>query len=148
MTWSHKKFLTIPKVWYSRLLVDPLYCRLWGNCGLTKGAQDIVEFLDQFYFTKKLMSVLREKQLKNFQKYFIPCMSKDMQGTNCTILCPQTSNHSSYEVQYSIHAFWFLCPPYYSHNRESKCKPLSECGTYHNCISFYYKQIDRITISE
>ena len=71
-----------PNQWYFLdeygIVVEPLRCKLLGDCSLTGGAQAIVDLLDHFDFAKKITSVLIEVEHHPGQKYFIPCMLKNM----------------------------------------------------------------------
>ena len=76
-----------PNQWYFLeeygILVEPLRCKLWGDCSLTGGAQAIVDLLDHFDFAKTITSVLIEVEHHPGQKYFIPCMLKNISQTTC-----------------------------------------------------------------
>ena len=137
------------------ILIEPLYCKLWGDCGLTGGAQAIVDLLDHFDLAKKIMSVPREVQRHSGQKYFIPCMlknltPKDVQARKRIHLqyaCKQAATlHIKFTTKYVPPGFFVRLAAHLTESQ--KCRPLFESGTYRNCISFYYNEIDRVTISE
>ena len=52
---------------------------------MTEGAQAIVDLLDHFDFAKKITSVLIEVEHHPGQKYFIPCMLKNISQNNMQV---------------------------------------------------------------
>ena len=52
---------------------------------MTGGAQAIVDLLDHFDFAKKITSVLIEVEHHPGQKYFIPCMLKNISQNNMQV---------------------------------------------------------------
>ena len=135
------------------ILVEPLYCELWGDCGLIGGAQAIVDLLDHFDLAKKIISVPREVQRHSGQKYFIPCMLKNLSQkdikkrihSQCARKQAATL-HIKFTTEYVPPGFFVRLAAHLTESQ--KCKLLFEGGTYRNCISFYYNEIDRVTISE
>ena len=67
------------------ILVERLCCKLWGDCSLTEGAQALVDLLDHFDFAKKITSVLIQVEHHSGQKYFIPCMLKNISQNNMQV---------------------------------------------------------------
>ena len=135
------------------ILVEPLYCKLWGDCGLTGGPQAIVDLLDHFDLAKKIMSVPREVQRHSGQKYFIPCMLKNLsqkdirKGVHSKYARKQAATlHIKFTTEYVPPGFFVRLAAHLTESQ--KCRPSFEGGTYRNCISFYYKEIDKVTISE
>ena len=136
------------------ILVEPLYCKLWGDCGLTEGAQALVDLLDHFDLAKKIMSVPRE--VRHFgQNYFIPCMLKKVSQEDIQAMKEEhiqytneqaATLHIRFTTKYVPPGFFVRLATHLT--KSKKCRPLFESGTYRNCISFYYSEIDRVIISE
>ena len=137
------------------ILVEPLYCKLWGDCGLTGGAQAIVDLLDHFDLAKKIMSVPREVQRHFGPKYFIPCMLTNLSQED---IQAKKKEHLQYAIKQAatLHIMFttkYVPPGFFvrlaAHLTNSQnCRPLFESGTSRNCISFYYNEFDRVIISE
>ena len=137
------------------ILVEPLYCKLWDDCGLSGGAQAIVDLLDHFDLAKKIMSVPKEVQRHFGPKYFIPCMLKNLsqediqtkKKVHLQYLIKQAATlHIMFTTKYVPPGFFVRLAAHLT--KSKKCRPLFESGTYRNCISFYYNEIDRVMISE
>ena len=136
------------------ILVERLYCKLWDDCGLIGGAQAIVDLLDHFDLAKKIMSVPRE--VRHFgQNYFIPCMLKNLSQEDIQAKKEEhiqyankqaATLHIRFTTKYVPPGFFVRLAAHLT--KSKKCRPLFESGTYRNCISFYYNEIDRVNISE
>ena len=152
--YSHRPCNT-ENLWYYLeeygILVEPLYSKLWGDCGLTGGAQAMVDLLDHFDLAKEITSVPRKVECHSGKKYFIPCILKNQpqEGIRKRVhVCKQAATlHITFTTEYVPPGFFVRLAAHLT--EESKiCTPLFEGDTYRNCISFYYKEIDRVTISE
>ena len=62
---------------------------------MTGGAQTIVDLLDRFDFAENITSVLIEVEHNPGQKYFIPCMLKNISQNNMQVrrrdICKESS---------------------------------------------------------
>ena len=136
------------------ILVEPLYKKLWDDCGLTGRGQAIVDLLDHFDLAKKILSV--PKEVRRFgQTYFIPCMLKNLSQED---IQAKKKEHLQYAIKQAatLHIMFttkYVPPGFFvrlaAHLINSQnCKPLFESGTSRNCISFYYNEFDRVIISE
>ena len=136
------------------ILVEPLYKKLWDDCGLTGKGQAIVDLLDHFDLAKKILSV--PKEVRRFgQTYFIPCMLKNLSQED---IQAKKKEHLQYAIKQAatLHIMFttkYVPPGFFvrlaAHLINSQnCKPLFESGTSRNCISFYYNEFDRVIISE
>ena len=137
------------------ILVEPLYHKLWRDCGLRGGAQAIVDLLDHFDLAKKITSVPREIERHQGQKYFIPCMLKNLSQEDVKAkkrdqsqraLKEAATLHIKFNTEYVPPGFFVRLAAHLTDSK--KCKPLFEVGTHRNCINFSYNEIDRVTISE
>ena len=128
------------------ILVKPLYCKLWGDCGLTGGAQAIVDLLYHFDLAKKIMSVPREVQRHFGPKYFIPCMLKNLSQEDIQDMKKKVHLPYAIKEAVTLHITFtmnYVPPGFFVHlaahlTKNQNCRPLFESGTYRNCISFYY----------
>ena len=136
------------------ILVEPLYCKLWDDCGLTGRGQAIVDLLDHFDLAKKIFSV--PKEVRRFgQTYFIPCMLTNLSQED---IQAKKKEHLQYAIKQAatLHIMFttkYVPPGFFvrlaAHLINSQnCRPLFESGTSRNCISFYYNEFDRVIISE
>ena len=136
------------------ILVEPLYKKLWDDCGLTGRGQAIVDLLDHFDLAKKILSV--PKEVRHFgQTYFIPCMLKNLSQED---IQAKKKEHLQYAIKQAatLHIMFttkYVPPGFFvrlaAHLINSQnCRPLFESGTSRNCISFYYNEFDRVIISE
>ena len=137
------------------ILVEPLYHEVWRDCGLRGGAQAIVDLLDHFDLAKKITSVPREVKRHQGQKYFIPCMLKNLSQEDVKAkkrdqlqraLKEAAKLHIKFNTEYVPPGFFVRLAAHLTDSK--KCKPLFEVGTHRNCINFSYNEIDRVTISE
>ena len=136
------------------ILVEPLYKKLWDDCGLTGRGQAIVDLLDHFDLAKKILSV--PKEVRRFgQTYFIPCMLTNLSQED---IQAKKKEHLQYAIKQAatLHIMFttkYVPPGFFvrlaAHLINSQnCRPLFESGTSRNCISFYYNEFDRVIISE
>ena len=137
------------------ILVEALYRELWNDCALRGGAQAIVDLLDHFDLAKKITSVPRVVQCQLGQKYFIPCMLKNlsqediqaMKKEQSQFLLKETATlHIKFNTQYVPPGFFVRLAAHLTECQ--KCTLLFEGGIHHNFINFCYNEIDRITISD
>ena len=151
--YSHRPCHT-ENLWYYLekygILVEPLYCKLWGDCGLIGGAQAMVDLLDHFDLAKEITSVPRKIECHSGKKYFIPCILKNQpqEGIRKRVhVCKQAATlHITFTTEYVPPGFFVRLA---AHLTDSKiCTPLFEGSTYRNSIWFKYNEIDRVTISE
>ena len=136
------------------ILVEPLYCKLWNDCGLIGKGQAIVDLLVHFDLAKTITSV--PKEVCNFElMYFIPCMLKNLSQEDIHAMKKKRLQYANKQAA-TLHIRFttkYVPPGFFvrlaAHLTKSKnCRPFFESGTYRNCISFYYNEIDRVIISE
>ena len=117
---------------------------------MTEGAQAIVDLLDHFDFAKKITSVLIEVEHHPGQKYFIPCMLKNISQNNMQVrrkghlqgaLKKADTLHIMFSTKYVPPAFFFRLAACLTENKKYT---LFKGGAYLNCISFCYNEIDRV----
>ena len=119
------------------ILVEPLYCKLWGDCGLTGGDQAMVDRLDHFDLAKKIISVPREIQRHSGQKYFIPCMLKNLSQEDIRkrvhsqyALKQAATLHIKFTTEYVPPGFFVRLAAHLTESQ--KCRSLFEGDTYRN----------------
>ena len=143
------------------VLVEPLYQGLWKNCGLTGGAQALVDLLEHFDLAKKIdnSSVPKEIRRHNGYMYFVPCMLKDRlqegphgeaektTGKPQKVIQEAATLHITFNTKYIPPGFFIRLAVQMT---KSKMCTLAfdESGMYRDSINFRYGQVDRVTIAE
>ena len=162
--WYHPRPENLATLWQwldgKGVLLEPLYQDLWGDCGLTGGAQALVDLLEHFDLAKKIdnSSVPREMQRYEGCKYFVPCMLKARlqegpdQETDQMIGQPQelireaATLHLTFNTGYIPPGFFVRLAVQMS--KSEKCTPIFEKSVYRDSITFRYGEVDRVTITE
>ena len=142
------------------VLLEPLYQDLWGDCGLTGGAQALVDLLEHFDLARKIdnSSVPREMQRYEGCKYFVPCMLKarlqegldreaeKMTGQPQEFIREAATLHLTFNTGYIPPGFFVRLAVQMT--KSEKCTPTFEKSVYRDSITFRYGEIDRVTITE
>ena len=135
------------------ILVELLYHELWKDCGLTGGAQAMVDLLDHFDLAKEVTSVPNDVQQCPGKKYFIPCILKNLSQEGIREVVNSQKAHQQAATLYIKFTTEYVPPGFFvrlaAHLTENqKCKPIFEGSINCNCITFYYDKIDKVIISE
>ena len=142
------------------VLLEPLYQDLWGDCGLTGGAQALVDLLEHFDLAKKIdkNSVPREMQRYEGCKYFVPCMlnarlqegldreAEKMTGQPQESIRQAATLHLTFNTGYIPPGFFVRLAVQMT--KSEKCTPTFEESVYRDSITFRYGEVDRVTITE
>ena len=163
--WYHPRSENLATLWQwldgKGVLLEPLYQDLWGDCGLTGGAQALVDLLEHFDLAKKIdnSSVPREMQRYEGCKYFVPCMLKarlqegsyqetdqKMTGQPQELIREAATLHLTFNTGYIPPGFFVRLAVQMS--KSEKCTPIFEKGVYRDSITFRYGEVDRVTITE
>ena len=142
------------------VLLEPLYQDLWGDCGLTGGAQALVDLLEHFDLARKIdnSSVPRKMQRYEGCKYFVPCMLKarlqegldreaeKMTGQPQEFIREAATLHLTFNTGYIPPGFFVRFTVQMT--KSEKCTPTFEKSVYRDSITFRYGEVDRVTITE
>ena len=162
--WYHPRKGNLATLWQwlegKGVLLEPLYQDLWGDCGLTGGAQALVDLLEHFDLAKKIdnSSVPREMQRYDGCKYFVPCMlnarlqegldreAEKMAGQPLVSIQQAATLHLAFNTGYIPPGFFVRLAVQMS--KSEKCTPIFEKSVYRDSITFRYGEVDRVTITE
>ena len=142
------------------ILLEPLYQDLWGDCGLTGGAQALVDLLEHFDLARKIdnSSVPREMQWYEGCKYFVPCMLKarlqEGQNQEADKMTDQPQQpireaatlHLTFNTGYIPPGFFVRLAVQMT--KSEKCTPIFKKSVYRDSITFRYGEVDRVTVTE
>ena len=135
------------------VLLEPLYQDIWGDCGLRGGAQALADLLEHFDLAQKISSVPREMEHYRGHKYFVPCMLKArspeslvgrMTGLPQRIIRKAVTLHIIFNTGCIPPGFFVRLAA----RMTKKCTPVFERGIYRDSITFSFKGVDRVTMSE
>ena len=157
--WYHPRSQNLATLWQwlegKGVLLEPLYQDLWGDCGLTGGAQALVDLLEHFDLAKKIdnSSVPREMQWFKGYKYFVPCMLEAQFQENPDQEAAMVLPIREAATLHIIFNTGYIPPGFFIHlavqmMKSEKCTPIFERGIYRDSITFWYGQTDRVTITE
>ena len=162
--WYHPRSKNLANLWQwlerKGVLLEPLYQDLWGDCGLTGGAQALVDLLEHFDLARKIddSSVSREMQRYEGCKYFVPCMLnarlqegpdrevEKMTGLPQEFIREAITLHLTFDTGYIPPGFFVRLAVQMT--KSEKCTPIFEKSTYRDSITFRYGEVDRVTITE
>ena len=161
--WYHPRKENLANLWKwlegKGVLLEPLYQDLWGDCGLTGGAQALVDLLEHFDLAKKIdkNSVPREMQWYDGCKYFVPSMlnarlqeGPDREAEKMTQQ-PQESIREAATLHLAFNT-GYIPPGFFVRlavqmTKSEKCTPIFE-NVYRDSVTFQYGEVDRVTITE
>ena len=139
----------------SGILTEVLYQEIWQDCGLKGGGQALVDLLEHFDLAHEMINC-PGKMLYKGKNYFMPCMlqsqPKDKSGENQlndTREDPSFTRKAatlliSFNMGYVPPGFFVRFIVQMAKNKD--CNPLLK--VYRDSITFQYKEIDRIIITE
>ena len=140
----------------SGILTEVLYQEIWQDCGLKGGGQALVDLLEHFDLAHEMINC-PGKMLYKGKNYFMPCMlqsqPEDMSvknQLNDTREDPSFTRKAatlliSFNMGYVPPGFFVRFIVQMAKNKD--CNPLLT-KVYRDSITFQYKEIDRIIITE
>jgi GTPase SAR1 family protein len=134
------------------VLFQQLYLEIWRDCGLQGGAQALADLLEHFDLAKSISQCPRDMQSYPGIKYFVPCMlkarPKGVQNDQTPIKAVRRAAtlHIVFNMGYVPPGF-FVRVIARMINKDEYI-PLLDKVVYRDSITFQYKKIDRVTVSE